>query len=241
MARRFLLSVILCTVACFGMLGLALGFGWSPKLGLDLQGGLSVVYKPVPSASEKLTPSTLQTVANIMSARIGAFGVSQPNITVQGGDIVVQLPGVKDANTILNEIGNTAQLFFRPVLCGVPPYTPSKSVSSTDYYPTTALCTAPYKYTSSYYSSTQGYSPPTQDIENPAYAGYTAVHPQGGTFLGALAMFREAYAAGKAFDVAIQRVALARHLPHEMLGGHAFVHRRESVRDERADFRRERE
>jgi preprotein translocase subunit SecD len=159
------------------MLGLALGLGWSPKLGLDLQGGLSVTYKPVPTPGQKLTASTLQTVANIMTARVGAFGVSQPNITVQGGDIVVQLPGVKDANTILQEIGNTAQLYFRPVLCGVPAYAPSKKVSKTDYYPSTALCTGGYQYSSAYYSSSGDYSPPTQYIEDPAYAAYPTAPP----------------------------------------------------------------
>lgn len=151
------------------MLGLALGLGWSPKLGLDLQGGLSVVYKPVPQAGQKLTPSTLQTVADIMTARIGAFGVSQPNITVQGGDIVVQLPGVKDANTILNEIGNTAQLYFRPVLCGVAPYVRSKSVPANAYYPSTAACAGGYRYTSSYYTSAGGFAPPAAYVDDPAY------------------------------------------------------------------------
>lgn len=155
------------------MLGLALGLGWSPKLGLDLQGGLSVVYKPVPQPGQKLTPTTLQTIADIMTNRIGAFGIAQPNITVQGSDIVVQLPGAKDANTILNEIGNTAQLFFRPVLCGVPAYTPSKTVSSSAYYPPTSLCTGGYRYSSTYYDSATGaFAPPIQYLENPAYAHY---------------------------------------------------------------------
>lgn len=177
MSRRFLASVIGCTLACFGMMGLALGLGWSPKLGLDLQGGLSVVYKPVPHAGQKLTPSTLQTVANIMTDRVDAFGVSQPNITVQGGDIVVQLPGVKDANTILSEIGNTAQLYFRPVLCGVPPYTPPKGTApKKTYYPSVASCSGGYRYSSTYYDSTTGaFSPPPQYVENPAYASYPSV------------------------------------------------------------------
>ncbi len=173
MSRRLMLSVLLSSLACFGMLGLALGLGWSPKLGLDLQGGLSVTYKPVPQPGQKLTATTLQTIANIMSSRVGAFGVSQPNITVQGTDIVVQLPGAKNANTILNEIGNTAQLYFRPVLCGVPAYVPSKSIAKNDYYPPTSLCSGGYKYTNSYYNTASGsYAPPTAYIENPAYTSY---------------------------------------------------------------------
>lgn len=162
------------------MLGLALGMGWSPKLGLDLQGGLSVTYRPSPLPGQKVTSSTLQTVANIMTARVSAFGVSQPNITVQGGDIVVQLPGVKDANTILKDIGNTAQLYFRPVVCGAPAYTPSKTATATskDYYPATSICSGPYQYTSAYYNSSAGqFAPPTQYIENPALAAYPSATP----------------------------------------------------------------
>jgi len=160
------------------MLGLALGMGWSPKLGLDLQGGLSVVFKPVPHQGQRLSQSTLQTVADIMNNRIGAFGVSQPNISVQGGDIVVQLPGAKDANTIVSEIGNTAQLYFRPVLCGVPPYVPVKSTVKIKpgYYPNTALCSGGYRYTSAYYTSAGNFAPPAQYFENPAYTNYPSAN-----------------------------------------------------------------
>ena len=65
MHRRLLVSVIASSVVCFGMLALALGFGWSPKLGLDLEGGLSAVFKP----DKPVSTATLQDVANIMSLR----------------------------------------------------------------------------------------------------------------------------------------------------------------------------
>lgn len=132
------------------MLGLALGLGWSPKLGLDLQGGLSVVYQP----NKKVSAATLQNVANIMTNRVNALGVSQPNITTQGSNVVVQLPGVKDASTILKILGSTAQLFFRPVLCNAGPYV--KPPAGTKGAPTASTpiptCAAPYLYTSSDYS-----------------------------------------------------------------------------------------
>jgi hypothetical protein len=44
--RRLLASVGLTSLLCFGMLALAVGLSWSPHLGLDLEGGLSVVFTP---------------------------------------------------------------------------------------------------------------------------------------------------------------------------------------------------
>ena len=166
MPRRLLASVLLSTLACFGMLGIALGLGWSPHLGLDLEGGLSAVYKPVHPVSQ----STLQNVANIMSLRVNALGVSQPNITTQGGDVVVQLPGAKNQAQILKTIGTTAELYFRPVLCGAPAYSGPK-LKANATAPTPPTCSSTYNYlTSGHFDSTTGtYTPPAPD---PQYASY---------------------------------------------------------------------
>ena len=43
--------------------------------------------------------------------------MSGASVGTQGGDIVVQIPGVKNGRTVLKTIGQTAQLLFRPVLC----------------------------------------------------------------------------------------------------------------------------
>ena len=42
-----MLSAMIVVVVAFGSLAATLAAGWSPKLGLDLAGGFSVVYKPV--------------------------------------------------------------------------------------------------------------------------------------------------------------------------------------------------
>jgi preprotein translocase subunit SecD len=121
------------------MLGLALGLNWSPKLGLDLQGGLSVVFQP----QKKVDTATLQNVTSIIEQRVNALGVSQPNVTTQGSNVVVQLPGVKDASRVLKIIGATAQLYFRPVLCIAPPYVAPKVASQ---IPTGPPPTCPVQY-----------------------------------------------------------------------------------------------
>lgn len=110
---RLLLSVLLTVVVALGALGAVIATGVAPLLGLDLQGGISVVYKPVHPVSNAL----LDEAINIIRDRVDALGVAQPSIGRQGDDIVVQLPGVRDRAHALAIIGQTAELEFRPVIC----------------------------------------------------------------------------------------------------------------------------
>src|SRR5207249_3556058 len=57
------------------------------NLGLDLQGGLSVVLQPKPG--QKFDQATLQQAANIIGLRIDSLGVAEPDIAVQGNTIQV--------------------------------------------------------------------------------------------------------------------------------------------------------
>jgi preprotein translocase subunit SecD len=172
--RRLVASVALSSLVCVGMLALVLGLRWSPQLGLDLRGGLSVTYQP----ARKVTTSELQTVVNIMSARANALGVAQPNITTQGNDVVVQLPGVKNAQTALAEIGTTAQLYFRPVLCGAPAFTAPTSKATSVAYKVPPTCPSTYRYTSAYFvASSSGYNVPTSIAQYPPYSSYPTTTP----------------------------------------------------------------
>jgi preprotein translocase subunit SecD len=92
--------------------------GNHPSLGLDLQGGASVVLKP----TTKVPSSTLDESIAIIRQRVDALGVAEPDISRQGNAIVVQLPGVKNADDALSIVGQTAQLYFRPVIQNLPPY-----------------------------------------------------------------------------------------------------------------------
>jgi preprotein translocase subunit SecD len=112
--------VIGTAVVAFVALGAVLAVGYAPVLGLDLRGGISVVYRPAHPVSN----SILNQAVGIIRNRVDAFGVAEPNISTQGGDIVVQLPGIKDRARALSLIGETAQLLFRPVQCTAPAYSP---------------------------------------------------------------------------------------------------------------------
>jgi preprotein translocase subunit SecD len=105
-------------LVCLGALGAIIGLGYSPALGLDLQGGVSVVYKP----AHQVPQDQLDQAISIIRNRVDALGVAEPNIARQGGNIIIQLPGVKDQQRAIQIVGQTAQLFFRPVLCTAPPY-----------------------------------------------------------------------------------------------------------------------
>ncbi|MEX6430705.1 MULTISPECIES: protein translocase subunit SecD [Ferrimicrobium] len=116
---RWIRSVLISTVVAVAAFVAVISAHYHPVLGLDLQGGASVVYKP----ARKVSASTLNETISIIENRVNALGVGQPSIGQQGSDIVVDLPGVKDPKTALSYIGQTAILQFRPVLCQAPLYT----------------------------------------------------------------------------------------------------------------------
>jgi preprotein translocase subunit SecD len=111
--RSMIVSLVLTVAIAFGALATTMSLGWGPKLGLDLAGGLSVVYKPTTQAST----SDMQEVVTILTNRVDGLGVSGATVNLQGKDVVVSVPGVKDARSVLQAVGQTAQLLFRPVLC----------------------------------------------------------------------------------------------------------------------------
>jgi preprotein translocase subunit SecD len=88
--------------------------GTTPLLGLDLQGGFSVVLQAPDGTDDDL----LDKAVEIMRRRIEALGnVQEPEIAKIGAtQIEVQLPGVTDRERALTAVGTTGQLEFRQVL-----------------------------------------------------------------------------------------------------------------------------
>lgn len=119
------LWISLMTVVIISVLALVgtIAGGWSPKLGLDLDGGLQVVYK----TAHQISTDQLNTTVNILNSRVDALGASGATVASQSNnEIAVSIPGAKNVNQILATLGNTAQLFFRPVLCNALPYSVAK-------------------------------------------------------------------------------------------------------------------
>jgi len=83
------------------------------RLGLDLKGGVQLVYQAKPTAQSKVDADSLNRAIDIMRKRVDQIGVAQPEIQRSGADeINVALPDVKDAGKAEKEVGKTAQLFF---------------------------------------------------------------------------------------------------------------------------------
>jgi SecD/SecF fusion protein len=84
------------------------------KLGLDLQGGVQLVYEAKPTAQQPtVTPEALQRALDIVRERVDALGVSEPELLQSGrNQIEVNLPGVENADRAAQQVGSTAQLFF---------------------------------------------------------------------------------------------------------------------------------
>jgi preprotein translocase subunit SecD len=110
--------------------------GNKPLLGLDLQGGVSVVLKPV----QQVDNDTIDQAITIIRQRIDAIGVAEPEITRQGNNILIQIPGVKDKERALELVGQTAELQFRPVLANVP-IDPQEATTTTSGNPATPTTT----------------------------------------------------------------------------------------------------
>ena len=64
--------------------------GNQPLLGLDLQGGVSVVLQPTSPADDEHLDETLE----IIRRRVDALVVAEPEISRQGETFVVDLPGL---------------------------------------------------------------------------------------------------------------------------------------------------
>ena len=124
-AGPILIAVIgvLALIVCF-VPGLMLPDSSSPtgsrpietKLGLDLQGGLRVEYQAQPVNGVEPTPADMAILKDIIERRVNSTGVSEPVVVVQGTDrIVVELPGVTDADAVRRLVGQTGRLDFVPL------------------------------------------------------------------------------------------------------------------------------
>jgi preprotein translocase subunit SecD len=115
--RKAIIQLTVFVLLAVISLGLTLRSGNTPLLGLDLQGGVSVVLSPKTQAGDE----ELNQAIAIMRQRIDALGVSEPEITRQGDNILVNIAGVKDTDQAIDQVGQTAELRFRPVLQVLPP------------------------------------------------------------------------------------------------------------------------
>ncbi|MDQ5883100.1 MAG: preprotein translocase subunit SecD [Patescibacteria group bacterium] len=92
------------------------------KLGLDLSGGTSLVYRAdVANIDEAEVKDAMDSLRDVIERRINLFGVSETTVLVQDASfvndgenrIVIELPGVTDINEAVSMIGQTPLLEFK--------------------------------------------------------------------------------------------------------------------------------
>ena len=83
-----------------------------PVLGLDLQGGVSVVL----SAEEDVTAEDLTVIRDLIRDELEDRGIAEPDVRVEGENVVVDLPGVRDQREALEAVDVTGIVQLRPVV-----------------------------------------------------------------------------------------------------------------------------
>ena len=128
-------TLIILGVIIAAMYGLmAISNNWTPKLGLDLQGGTTITLTAAnTSGTGQVDPTSLQLAKTIIQSRVDSLGVGESEVTTSGNNqIVVSVPNVQQ-DELVQLVGQTAQLRFRAVYDVqqvTPPATASASPTS---------------------------------------------------------------------------------------------------------------
>ena len=118
--RNALTLIIIIALFAFSICALVLPLfdRQDMRLGLDLKGGIHLVYKADLSNVEPGDEAEIMGgVIKVIMNRINPLGVTEPNIQKQGEDrIVVELPGLSVTDVQKERIGRTALLEFRELI-----------------------------------------------------------------------------------------------------------------------------
>lgn len=112
MTRRLWTSLIGVVLIVLITLGYNIATDNTPILGLDLQGGVSVILAPTePATAEELT-----VIRDQIRSELERQGIAEPDVRVQGETIVVDLPGVRDQQEALSAVDVSGVVELRAVL-----------------------------------------------------------------------------------------------------------------------------
>jgi preprotein translocase subunit SecD len=89
----------------------------STRLGLDLEGGVSVQLEGYQTDGSEVTHDEMEQAVSVIRQRVDSLGVTEPEMQIQGqNQVIVNIPGITDADRAVEVIGRTAQLGFYEVL-----------------------------------------------------------------------------------------------------------------------------
>lgn len=111
LVSMILLLVLLIYTAVFGIGKTGTGSAKNIILGLDLSGGVSITYQAV--GDEDPSSEDMQDTVYKLQKRVDTYS-SEALVYQEGANrINIEIPGVSDANAILNELGKPGSLEFR--------------------------------------------------------------------------------------------------------------------------------
>ncbi|WP_329320258.1 protein translocase subunit SecD [Streptomyces sp. NBC_01262] len=124
---RALAAILLAMVALTG--GMFLSGHTTPRLGIDLAGGTSITLTAKSDQPNAINKTNMNTAVSIIERRVNGLGVSEAEVQTQGNDnIIVNIPKGTNSKQAEQQVGTTAQLYFRPVLA-MTANTPAASAS----------------------------------------------------------------------------------------------------------------
>jgi preprotein translocase subunit SecD len=111
---RTLIIFGVIVAALYGLM--ALSNNWTPKLGLDLQGGTTITLTAQNTdGTGQIDPNSLQLARTIIQSRVDSLGVGETEVTTSGDrQIIVSVPNVQQ-DELVRLVGQTAVLRFRAV------------------------------------------------------------------------------------------------------------------------------
>ncbi|MFG2697502.1 protein translocase subunit SecD [Kitasatospora sp. NPDC051984] len=115
-------ALALILVVTVGLVALMFGTGYTkPRLGIDLAGGTSVTLTAKSDDPSAINKANLDTAVGIIQKRVNGMGVSEAEVQTQGNsNIIVNIPDGGNTQESIDKVGDTAKLYFRPVLAAAP-------------------------------------------------------------------------------------------------------------------------
>ncbi|MER8184322.1 protein translocase subunit SecD [Kitasatospora sp. NPDC094015] len=125
-------ALALILVATVGLVALMFGTGHkTPRLGIDLAGGTSITLTATSKDPAAINKSNMDIAVGIIQQRVNGMGVSEAEVQTQGDkNIIVNIPDGGDQQTAIKQVGDTAKLYFRPVLTYAPSGQPAADPSA---------------------------------------------------------------------------------------------------------------
>ena len=115
----------------------------TPGLALDLEGGTQIILTPTTSDGSAISDNDVEQAIEVIRQRVDASGVSEAQISRQGGqNIVVSLPG-KPSQATLELVRTSAVMYFRPVIRILPGSAQQAAKNIASQNPSAAATPAP--------------------------------------------------------------------------------------------------